>query len=137
MCIRDSKCALCEADKDAIKKSDNRVREILMIEKILRDPESQGVTTDMMARLVELYKAEKLQSRYSDMYELVALNYNNLGYPKRASKYALLSAQAGAVERGADANDIIAMRILAKDPEGHYSYRARVKKDTKGKGKSN
>ncbi|KAK1763728.1 hypothetical protein QBC33DRAFT_458779 [Phialemonium atrogriseum] len=128
-------CAHCTAGGDlgALARSDERLAEIQSIEAVLKEPDSKGVTTDMLARLVELYKEERLEPRMSDMYELVAINYNNLGYAKRATKYALLAAQAGAVERGADANDIVAMRILAKDPEGHYSWRTRVPK-SKGKG---
>jgi len=119
-------------DLGAIAKSDARLQEIQDIEKLLKEHTSRGVTTEMIARLVELYKEERLHYRLADMYELVAINYNNLGYAKRAKKYALLSAQAGAVERGPDANDIIALRILADDPEGHYSYRMRLPKSKTG-----
>lgn len=123
-------------DLGAIAKSDANLEEIQNIEKVLKDHTSRGVTTEMIARLIELYKEERLESRFSDMYETVALNYNNLGYAKRAKKYALLSAQAGAVERGPDANDILAMRIMADDPEGHYSYRARMPKKSKAESKA-
>jgi hypothetical protein len=116
---------------DNLGKSDANILEIKRIEKSLKDHDSTDVTTEMIGRLVELYKEEGLQARMSDAYELVALNYNNLGYPKRAIKYANLGAQAAVVERGRDANDGIALRILAKDPEGHYSYRARIKKNPK------
>jgi hypothetical protein len=96
----------------------------------LADHESTGVTKAMIDRYIKLYKEERLETRLADAYELVATNYNYLGYSKEAAKYATLSAQAGTIEGGSEANNVIAMRILAKDPEGHYSYRMKVKKGT-------
>lgn len=123
-------CSLCSAQKDVIRASEDRLKEIRRLQTKLADHESTGVTKAMIDRYIKLYKEERLETRLADAYELVATNYNYLGYSKEAAKYATLSAQAGTIEGGSEANNVIAMRILAKDPEGHYSYRMKVKKGT-------
>lgn len=122
-------CSRCTGHGDLgnIAKSDANLMEIEAIEKKLRDYESKDVTTTMLSRLLALYEAEGLKSRYSDMYELLAINYNALGYNKRAIKYANLAVQAGIIEDGPDSNDVIAMRILAKSGLEHYSWKMRIK----------
>ncbi|RKU46421.1 hypothetical protein DL546_006178 [Coniochaeta pulveracea] len=123
-------CSLCSAHKDVIKASEDRLKEIRRLQAKLADHESTGVTKAMIDRYIKLYKEERLETRLADAYELVATNYNYLGFSKEAKKYAMLSAQAGAIEGGREANNVIAMNILAKDPEGHYSYRMKAKKGT-------
>ncbi|PKS05946.1 hypothetical protein jhhlp_007779 [Lomentospora prolificans] len=122
-------CSRCTGHGDLgnVAKSDARLAEIEEIEKKLRDYESKGVTTGMLSRLQALYEEEGLNARYSDMYELLALNYNALGYQKRCIKYANLAVQAGIIEDGPDSNDVIAMRILAKNTLEHYSWKMRMK----------
>jgi hypothetical protein len=119
-------CSLCTGDHVA--ESDKHIKEIKKIQAKLSDHESRGVTTDMIDRYISLFKQEHLETRLADAYELAALNYNYLGYSKEAAKYATLSAQAGTIEGGAMSNNVLAMRILAKDPVGHYSYRMKLKK---------
>jgi len=123
-------CSLCSATKESTTsaESDKRIKEIKKIQSKLSDHESRGLTTDMIARFIKLYKEEHLATRLADAYELAGLNYNYLGHSKEAQKYATLAAQAGSIEGGAHSNNVIAMRIMAKDPEGHYSYRMKLKK---------
>jgi hypothetical protein len=121
-------CSLCSASKDVIKGSEDRIKEIRRLQARLVDHESKGVTKQMIDRYIKVYKEEHLESRLADAYELVATNYNYLGYSKEAARYATLAAQAGTIEGGEGANNVIAMRILAKDPEGHYSYKMKVKR---------
>lgn len=106
--------------------SDARLEEIRGIELKLRDFDSK-ITTGTLARLVQLYRDEGLESRMADMYGLVAIGYSSLGYEKRAIKYANLAAQAGIIQHGPGSNDVTAMRILARSTTKHYSWRARVK----------
>lgn len=106
--------------------SDARLEEIRGIELKLRDFDSK-VTTGTLARLVQLYQDEGLDSRMADMYGLVALGYSSLGYEKRAVKYANLAVQAGIIQDGPGSNDVTAMRILGRSTTEHYSWRARVK----------
>ncbi|MBE3047865.1 hypothetical protein IMZ48_36220, partial [Candidatus Bathyarchaeota archaeon] len=102
------------------------LEEIKEIQTKLRDFEAK-VTTGMLARLVQLYQDEGLESRMADMYGQVAINYNSLGYQNRAIKFAEKAVQAGIIENGRSSNDVIAMRILAKNTLEHYSWRARIK----------
>ncbi|SPO01452.1 uncharacterized protein DNG_04125 [Cephalotrichum gorgonifer] len=111
---------------DQILVSDGRLEEIQAIESKLRDFDTR-VTTGMLTRLVQLYQDEGLESRLANMYGQVAINYNSLGYQKRCVKYANLAVQAGLIEHGTGSNDVIAMRILAKESMEHYSWRARLK----------
>ncbi len=124
-------CSQCSGRGDlaAVAASDARLEEIKAIEKKLKDYDSKGVTTGMLARLVQLYEDEGLKARLSEMYALVALNYNALGYAKRAIKFANMAVQAGIIEYGDGSNDVIAMRILAKNADVHYSHRMRIKKN--------
>lgn len=123
-------CPVCSRDKEpsGAADSDKRIREIKRIYAKLSDYESKGVTADMIARYIKLYKEEHLETRLADAYELAAVNYNYLGHSKKAAKYAALSAQAASIEAGVGSNNAIAMRILAKDPVGHYSYKMKLKK---------
>ena len=114
---------------DQILVSDGRLEEIRDIESKLRDFTTR-VTTGMLARLVQLYQDEGLESRMADMLGQVAINYNSLGYQKRAIKFAEKAVQAGIIENGRSANDVIAMRILSKNTLEHYSWRARIKNRT-------
>ena len=111
---------------DQILVSDARLEEIRAIESRLRDFDAK-ITTGTLARLAQLYQEEGLESRMADMYGLVAIGYNSLGYQKRAIKYASLAVQAGIIQDGPGSNDVIAMGILAKSTQEHYSWRARIK----------
>jgi hypothetical protein len=130
-------CSHCMAGGNLLDlaKSDTRINELSTIEAELKDPDSKSVNTAMIARFLELFAEDRLQVKLADAYQLAALNYNNLGFSKRATKYANLAVQAGYIEHGPDSNDAIAMRILANYPTEHYSYRARIKKRTPPGGK--
>lgn len=118
-------CPVCSGGRESsgAADSDKRIREIKRIYAKLSDHESEGVTANMIARYIKLYKEEHLDTSLADAYELGAVNYNYLGYSNEAAKYATLSAQAASIEAGVNSNNAMAMRILAKDPVGHYSYK--------------
>ncbi|KAL2168010.1 hypothetical protein VTG60DRAFT_545 [Thermothelomyces hinnuleus] len=107
---------------------DKRLKEILRIRGELRNPESTKVDFAMIERFLKLYEEDRLHAKLAEAYELAALNFNYLGDDKRAKKYADLAVQAGIIEQGVDANDVIAMKIMAKDIKGHYSYRYTLKR---------
>ncbi|KAK3295268.1 uncharacterized protein B0H64DRAFT_394741 [Chaetomium fimeti] len=108
--------------------SEKRLKEILEIRAELRNHDSRKVDFKMIERFLKLYEEERLHVRLADAYELAAMNFNYLGDDKRAKKYADLAVQAGIVEGGAQSNDVVAMRIMAKDVKGHYSYRYTLKR---------
>lgn len=123
----DKKCP-CQAcspsgGESKAKKGDKRLKEILEIRKELRNHDSVKPTVPMIERFVKLCEEERLHAKMAETYELAALNFNYLGEDKKAKKYAELAVQAGIVEGGTESNDVVAMRIMAKDVKGHYSYR--------------
>lgn len=65
----------------------------------------------------------------AEAYELAAINYNYLGQEddKKAKKYAELAVQAARIEHGRDANEVVAMRILAGDVRGHWSWEYKLR----------
>ncbi|KAK3302717.1 uncharacterized protein B0T15DRAFT_313270 [Chaetomium strumarium] len=113
---------------EAAKKADARLKEITAMRAELRNHDSTKVDIKMIDRFVRLYEEERLHARLAEAYELAALNANYLGDDKRAKKYADLAVQAGIVEGGTQSNDVVAMRIMASDIKGHYSYRYTLKR---------
>ncbi|KAK4183280.1 hypothetical protein QBC35DRAFT_544198 [Podospora australis] len=110
------------------RQSDKNMEEIEKIKSELRNHDSQKVTVEMIDKFIKLFEEERLNAKYAEAYELAALNYNYLGEDKKAKKYADLAVQAGIVEGGKDSNDVIAMKIMASDIKGHYSYRFTLKR---------
>ncbi|KAH6624052.1 hypothetical protein B0J18DRAFT_396797 [Chaetomium sp. MPI-SDFR-AT-0129] len=125
-------CKACSPDAgtkgEKVVAGDERLEEILKLRAILRNHDSRNVDFPMIERFVKLCEEERLHIRFAEMYELAALNFNYLGDDKRAKKYAEYAVQAGIVEGGLDSNDAIAMRVMAKDVKGHYSYRFTLKR---------
>ncbi|KAK3985827.1 hypothetical protein QBC44DRAFT_150560 [Cladorrhinum sp. PSN332] len=123
-------CSSCTQKNkpDLIKAHDQRMDELTKIRAELRNHDSKKVTIPLIDRFLKLYEEEKLHTKLAEAYELAALNYNYLGEDKKAKKYADLAVQAGIVEGGKDSNDVIAMRVMASDVTGHYSYRFSLKR---------
>jgi hypothetical protein len=116
-----------EKGEEAVK-ADKRLKEIISIRAELRNHESKKVDFAMIERFIKLYEEERLHAKFAEAYELAALNFNYIGDDKRAKKYADFAVQAGIVEGGVESNDVVAMRIMAKDVKGHYSYRYTLKR---------
>ncbi|KAK4150201.1 hypothetical protein C8A00DRAFT_37206 [Chaetomidium leptoderma] len=113
---------------EAAVEGEKRLKEILAIRAELRNHDSTKVDFKMIERFLKLYQEERLHIKLADAYELAATNFNYLGDDKRAQKYADLAVQAGIVEGGVESNDVVAMRVMAKDVKGHYSYRYTLKR---------
>ncbi|KAK4205086.1 hypothetical protein QBC40DRAFT_344953 [Triangularia verruculosa] len=121
----DCSCAVCSGTPKQIKKSDKKVEEIKKIEEKLSGF-TDRVDKKLLERLVKLYKEERLESKSAGGLTLVALNYNMLGDAKNAVKYAKLAEEAVLREFGEGNGDVEAMRELAGDPKGHFTWRGRV-----------
>ncbi|KAL1836758.1 hypothetical protein VTJ49DRAFT_4698 [Mycothermus thermophilus] len=120
------RCSACSGpDKD---KHEERLKELLELRGELRNHDSRKVDFALIERFVKLVEEEGLHARYAEPYELAALNFNYYGDDKRAKKYADKAVQAGIVEGGLESNDVVAMRIMANDIKGHYSYRYNLKR---------
>ncbi|KAJ2905558.1 HET domain containing protein [Zalerion maritima] len=121
-------CPACSQHNLLVKLSDERLAEIHELESKLQSYGSEGITAKMIERLLKLYKQEKLESRVFGAYTLAALNYNMLGWDRMAVKYAKMAVEEGTIEGGPEAPDVVAMRVLAGDPRGHFTWRGRVGK---------
>lgn len=119
-------CPHCSMAEKDIQESDARLHEIDEIEAELGDFTSSKASIKMVERLLELYRKERLDSKVHGPYVLAALNYNLFGDASKARKYANMAVEAGIIEYGEDADDVEAMRILAKDPKGHFTWRERL-----------
>ncbi|KAK4172096.1 hypothetical protein QBC36DRAFT_197819 [Triangularia setosa] len=121
----DCSCAVCSGTSKQIKKSDKNLQEIKKIEEKLSGF-TDRVDKKLLERLVKLYKEEKLESKIAGGLTLVALNYNMLGDAKHAARYAKMAEEAVLREFGQGNGDVKAMRELARDPKGHFTWRGRV-----------
>ncbi|KAJ9149453.1 SET domain-containing protein [Pleurostoma richardsiae] len=127
-------CAQCRLPRAQADRSDARLAEIQRVEAALadlrpapRDGERlEVVDAALVERLLRLYRAERLGARVAGAYTLAALNFNLLGDAARAAEYARLAAEAAAREHGEEAPDVAAMKVLAEDPRGHFTYRGRL-----------
>ncbi|KAF3016754.1 SET domain-containing protein 5 [Neopestalotiopsis sp. 37M] len=115
-------CSQCSLSKDEADVSDARLYSIYEVENLLADLGNGKVTAEMIERLIDLYKQERLHFKIADAYTLAALNYNILGMAEMAQKYAQLSIDQGILEHGPEAPDIEAMRLLLANPQGHWTY---------------
>lgn len=113
--------------QEELAKSDARIAQIEEIRAELRNHESRKVTPEMIETFIKLLVEEGLESKMAEAYELAATNYNYMGEDRKAKKYADKAVQAARIEYGRDANDVIAMRIMAGDIRGHWSYKYKVK----------
>ncbi|KAK3399493.1 hypothetical protein B0T20DRAFT_436663 [Sordaria brevicollis] len=114
-------------------KSDARLAEIEAIRSELRNHESRGVTPEKIEKFLQLHVEEGLETKMAEAYELAATNYNYMGMDRMAKRYADKAVQAAQIEYGRDANDVIAMRIMAGDVRGHWSFGYKSK-DKRGGG---
>lgn len=120
-------CPHCSMSKDEILQSDARLYEINEIEAELGSFVSNRVTLDMVRRLLVLYEEERLDAKVHGAYVLAALNYNLFGDAENARKYAQLAVEAGIIEFGPEADDVRSMSELADNPQGHFTWRGRIK----------
>lgn len=128
---KECSCKLCSLKGDEAKKAAARERELHELHAELRNHDSKIVTEEMIDRYLTLVDQERIQTRLAESYEYAALNYNYLGFDKKAKKYADLAVQAGIIESGPEGNEVIANRIFASDVKGHYSYRFTLKRREK------
>lgn len=119
-------CQHCTMGEDRIRESDARLYEIDEMEAELGNFASPKASVEMVERLLEVYELERLDVKVHGAYVLAALNYNLFGDAKKAKKYAKLAVETGIVEFGPDADDVAAMRELARDPKAHFTWRKRV-----------
>jgi len=96
----------------------------------LADWEPKSLATPRMARqLLSLYEVEEIHAAMGKGYMLAALAYNAVGDTYQAKKHARLAIKAGIVSSGEEEADAKDMTALNENPEGHWSYKARMPKE--------
>ncbi|KAL2165988.1 hypothetical protein VTG60DRAFT_3478 [Thermothelomyces hinnuleus] len=81
---------------------------------------------ELGARLVELYREERLDAYLAPALTRAALLYSMFGHEERAREYAREAVGALEREKGPRAGDLGPMRALARDPKSHWSWAIKV-----------
>lgn len=81
--------------------------------------------------LVSLYEAEGLKTRIHEAYYRAAIEYNGVGAPDKAARYAMLSILRGQMMAGFDRPFVGKMKELVKGPEQHWSWKFRPQMEVK------
>lgn len=109
--------------------SDERIKQIGAIRKQLEDYTTESAATPQMADLfVSLYEQERLDGSIYEAYAFAAIEWNGVGEPWNAVRYARLAIEYGLVAVGSRDRDVVEMKKLAEDPWGHWSWMLRTSK---------
>lgn len=119
-------CPRCTLEPHLRAESDSRVAQMQQLRREL-DDHSSSATPQKAELFLTLYELEGLQVRIYEAYYRVALEWNGVGDAARAVRYARLCLDKGLLLRGEDRPFVESMRELVSDPEGHWSWRFRVK----------
>ncbi|KAI0147223.1 hypothetical protein GGR57DRAFT_505962 [Xylariaceae sp. FL1272] len=129
----DCSCSLCTQSPIHIVESDARITQILYLREQLRDRTSSSLATPQMAELVvSLYEQERMWAMLYEAYALAAAEWNGVGEPWVASKYARLAVQFGLAGPGAGNGDVGDMLRLVRDPWDHWSWTFRLRRGVGG-----
>ncbi|KAK4106039.1 SET domain-containing protein [Parathielavia hyrcaniae] len=136
-------CALCGLGGTARGvEADERAELILRVRGELRDWKGRGrgkgkgsrACPEMAELLVSLYETERLWGEVHEAYSLAALEYNAVGEPWLAVKYARLAVEYGIPMLGEEDEDLGELRRLAEDPWSHWSWERMVRGENGGRG---
>jgi hypothetical protein len=121
-------CAACTADQGTIRASDLRVEQIKSLSKELNNHGSDSRASPQMAELlISLVEQEKMYEEMASAYRHAAVEWNGVGEPWTATKYAHLAIEFGLFTSGSGSEYVEDMRDLAEDPWGHSSWMRRTR----------
>jgi len=127
----DCSCYHCTQERASADASDDRILQILELKKKLRNWKANSPASPQMAELlVSLHEQERLGGNMYSAYSFAALEYNAVGDPWTAVKYAFLSIDYAIPIVGPKSHDVAEMKKLIDDPYSHWSYMIRAKKRT-------
>lgn len=122
-------CSLCTQRSDQAAASDERIRQIKRIRRQLENYEAGSSATPQMADLmVSLYEQERLSGSIYEAYTFAAIEWNGVGEPWQAVRYARLAIEAGLASAGPKDRDVREMTRLADNPWAHWSWMLRTSK---------
>jgi hypothetical protein len=123
-------CHHCSLPEPLVNASDYRLWKIYELENALGDWESDATIDrdgNLIELLVSLYRQERLlDSHGAEAYRLAAMNYNALGKPELAMKYALLGLEQVVMENGIESKHVAMLVQLSQDPKSHWTSRKRL-----------
>ena len=122
-------CSLCKQRADMVAASDERIRQIKRIRRQLEDYGAGSSATPQMADLmVSLYEQERLSGSIYEAYTFAAIEWNGVGEPWQAVRYARLAIEFGLASAGPKDRDVNEMIRLADNPWAHWSWMLRTSK---------
>lgn len=123
----DCSCSACSAHPAMTAESDGRLQQMAELAKELDDWSSETEATPETAEaLVSMYEQERLFASLGVPYKHAAEVYSSYGDKYNAIKYARLSVEYSALDKGFRDRDVKEMRAMAKDPEMSWSWKKRV-----------
>lgn len=109
--------------------SDARIKQIRQIRKQLEDYTTASSATPQMADLfVSMYEQERLDGSIYEAYAFAAIEWNGVGEPWNAVRYAQLAIEFGLASVGPKDKDVKELKRLVDDPWGHWSWMLRTSK---------
>ncbi|KAK2058414.1 SET domain-containing protein [Colletotrichum caudatum] len=122
-------CHHCMQHRLKTDESDRRIEQIAALREEFNDytPASRA-TPEMALLLISLYEQEHNWSLLSEAYTLTAIEFNGIGEPWLATKYARLAIEAGLTTLWEGHGDVVEMTKLANDPWSHWSWMLRTRK---------
>ncbi|OHF03759.1 hypothetical protein CORC01_01078 [Colletotrichum orchidophilum] len=119
-------CHFCTQSHLMTEASDKRITQAHSLLEELKDYSAESHATPQMAELlISLYDQEHNWSFLSEAYMLAAIEYNGVGEPWLATKYARLAIDAGLLSLWEDHRHVKDMEDLAGDPWSHWSWMMR------------
>lgn len=121
-------CSLCTASEAEIEKSDAQISQIRALWAELDDYSPGSAATPEKAELlIDLYREEGLVTRMVEAYYRAAVEWNGVGDSEKARQFAETSVREGEVMESGIRPFLNNMRELALNPEGHWTWRFRVR----------
>ncbi|KZL72484.1 lysine methyltransferase [Colletotrichum tofieldiae] len=122
-------CHHCTQHRLKTEESDRRIEQIANLRDEFNDYTPASRATPQMAELlISLYEQEQNWSLLSEAYTLAAIEFNGVGEPWLATKYARLAVEYGLTTLWEGHGDVVEMTKLAEDPWSHWSWMLRTRK---------
>ncbi|OHE95499.1 hypothetical protein CORC01_09232 [Colletotrichum orchidophilum] len=122
-------CHHCMQHRLKTDESDRRIEQIASLREEFNDYTPASRATPQMAELlISLYEQEHNWSLLTEAYTLTAIEYNGIGEPWLATKYARMAVEYGLTTLWEGHGDVVEMSKLAEDPWSHWSWMLRTRK---------
>jgi hypothetical protein len=122
-------CSQCTQGEHISRASDARLKQIRELRREFQDYTTQSRATPQMAELmISLFEQERLDAMIYEAYRDAAVEWNGVGEPWLATKFAGLAIDTGLPSVGPDDSEVVDMQDLVLDPWSHWSWMLRTSK---------